>query len=268
MEIKDSVVLITGAAQRVAHDVALYLAERGARIGFSYYLPEEPWQETQREIENISLPARKDQSTEGGAPLDILLENKGAYTRSLAVQTEIRDAVQVKRLVDETIKKFGRVDVLINSASVWLKTPFLEITEQQWDLALDVNLKGPFIASQMVAPYMLAQKNGVILNITDLSAFQVWPSYAHHAASKAGLVSLTKYMAVELAPHIRVNAIAPGTVLLPPNPSPEKVQWATENSVLKRVGSPQDVAQLAEFLITNDFVTGSVYFVDGGRSLV
>ena len=261
MELKDSVVLITGAAQRVAHDVALYLAERGARIAFSYYTPDEPWQETQREIEELFLQGQS-------APRDAFPEEGEGYTRSLALQTEIRDAAQVQRLVDETVKKFGRVDVLINSASVWLKTPFLEITEQQWDLALDVNLKGPFLTSQRVAPYMLAQKSGVILNITDLSAFQVWPAYAHHAASKAGLVTLTQYMAAELAPHIRVNAIAPGTVLLPPNASAEKVQWATENSVLKRVGSPQDVARLAEFLITNDFITGSVYFVDGGRSLV
>lgn len=261
MELKGSVVLITGAAQRVAHDVALYLAKRGARIAFSYYTPDEPWQETQKEIENLLNP-------EGSLSRDALFAGSGQSSGSLAVQTEIRDASQVKRLVDETVKKFGRIDVLINSASVWLKTPFMEISEEQWDLAMDVNLKGAFLASQMVARYMLAQKNGVIINITDLSAFQVWPSYAHHAASKAGLVTLTKYMAAELAPHIRVNAIAPGTVLLPPDPSPEKVKWATENSLLKRIGSPLDVARLAEFLITNDFVTGSVYFVDGGRSLV
>jgi NAD(P)-dependent dehydrogenase (short-subunit alcohol dehydrogenase family) len=115
---------------------------------------------------------------------------------------------------------------------------------------------------------MLAQKNGVIINITDLSAFQVWGGYAHHAASKAGLVSLTKYMAFELAPTIRVNAIAPGTVLLPENASQEKIDWATGKSVLGRIGTPKDVARLAEFIITSDFITGSVYFVDGGRSLV
>lgn len=259
MEIKGSVVLITGAAQRVAHDVAIYLAERGAKIAFSYYTPDEPWEQTLNEIE-AAFPQ--------GSGAAVSNHGVGETPHALAVQTEIRDAAQVRRLVDETIKKFGRIDVLINSASVWLKTPFLEITEEQWDLALDVNLKGPFLLSQVVAPLMLAQKSGVIINISDLSAFQVWPSYAHHAASKAGLVSLTKYMATELAPDIRVNAIAPGTVLLPPNPTPEKVKWATDHSVLKRVGTPQDVAHLADFLITNDFVTGSVYFVDGGRSLV
>jgi len=243
MEIKDSVVLITGAATRVGCETALYLAQRGAHIAFSYYLPEEPWQQTQKQIESCGV-------------------------KTLVQQTEIRDAAQVKRLVEETVKTLGRVDVLINNASVWLKSPFLEITEDQWDLAMDVNLKGPFLASQAAAPHMLAQGRGVILNITDLSAFQVWPGYAHHAASKAGLAWLTKYLAVELGPSVRVNAIAPGTILLPENPTPEKVKWATEKSILKRLGSPQDLARTVEFLITSEFITGSTYFVDGGRSLV
>jgi NAD(P)-dependent dehydrogenase (short-subunit alcohol dehydrogenase family) len=235
--------LITGASTRVGREVALYLARLGAHISFSYYLEDEPWQPTLEDIKAIGV-------------------------KSLATQTEIRDSAQVKHLVDETVKKFGRVDTLINNASVWLKAPFLEITEAQWDMAIDVNLKGPFLTSQAVAPIMLAQKSGVIINITDLSAFQVWGGYAHHAASKAGLVSLTKSLAFELAPHIRVNAIAPGTVLLPENAPQEKINWATGKSVLGRIGSPRDVAQLAEFIITNEFLTGSVYFVDGGRSLV
>jgi len=243
MNLKDSVVLITGAAARVGRAVALHLAGKGAHVSFSYYLENEPWQETRSEIEALGV-------------------------KSLATQTEIRDAGQIKKLVEMTLQEFGRVDVLINSASIWLKSPFLEISEKDWDMALDINLKGPFLASQAVAPVMLEQGGGVILNITDLSAFQVWEGYTHHAASKAGLVSLTKYMALELAPTIRVNAIAPGTVLLPPNYTPEKKKWAEDKSCLKRVGSPTDVAELAAFLIGNDFTTGAVYFMDGGRSLI
>ncbi len=255
MELLNSVVLITGAATRVGRHVALHLAGQGAHIAFSYYSPDEPWAQTQADIEAQGVQA-------------------------LAVQAEIRDAAQVKRLVAATLDKFGRIDVLINNASVWLKSPFLDISEADWDLAMDVNLKGPFLCAQAVAPVMLRQappasppraggiEGGVMLNVTDLSAFQVWPGYAHHAASKAGLVSLTKSLAVELAPTIRVNAIAPGTVLLPDNAPPEKKQWAEDKSLLKRVGSPQDVARLAAFLIENDFLTGGVYFVDGGRALV
>jgi NAD(P)-dependent dehydrogenase (short-subunit alcohol dehydrogenase family) len=243
MLLKDSVVLITGAATRVGRIVALTLARQGAHIAFSYYLPDEPWAQTQAEIEACGVKA-------------------------LAVQTEIRDAAQVRRLVSATVEKFSRLDALINSAGIWLKAPFAEITEDAWDLELDVNLKGPFLCSQAAAPVMLKQGRGVILNITDLSAFQVWPGYAHHAASKAGLVALTKALAVELAPAVRVNAIAPGTVLLPDGAPPEKAKWSIDKSLLQRVGTPEDVARLAAFIIENDFMTGAVYFVDGGRSLV
>ena len=243
MEIKDSVILITGAATRVGREVALCFAEKGANISFSYYLEDEPWQETLHAIEAYGV-------------------------KCLATQVEIRQKSQIENLVTATVQKFGKIDVLLNNASVWLKTPFLNISEAEWDLSLDVNLKGPFLCSQAVAPVMLAQGGGVIINITDLSAFQVWPGYTHHAASKAGLVALTKSLAYELAPTIRVNAIAPGTVLLPPNPSPEKVQWAVDKSVLKKVGSPKNVAQVAQLFIENDFITGAVYHVDGGRSLV
>lgn len=243
MQIKDSVVLITGAATRVGRQVALYLAERGAHISFSYYLETEPWQQTLDEIEALGVKA-------------------------MAMPVEIRDSAQIKQFVQKTVEHFGKIDVVINSASIWLKAPFLEITEADWDLAMDVNLKGPFLMAQAVAPYMLKQGNGLVINITDLSAYQLWPGYAHHGVSKAGLAWLTKAMALELAPHIRVNAIAPGTVLLPENAPPEKVKWAVEKSVLQRVGSPEDVARMATFLIENDFTTGAIYFVDGGRSLV
>lgn len=243
MQIKDSVVIITGAAVRVGRVIALTLAARGAHIAFTYLADDEPWQQTKTEIEALGV-------------------------NCLAEQLEVRDSAQVRAFIEGVSSHFGRVDVLINNASIWLQSPLLQISEADWDLSLDVNLKGPFLCAQAVAPLMLKQERGVIINITDLSAFQVWSGYAHHAASKAGLVSLTKSLAVELAPHVRVNAIAPGTVLMPPSPSPQKVAWAVDNSLVKRVGSPQDVAQLAVFLLENDFTTGAVYFVDGGRALV
>ena len=243
MKIEDSVILITGAAARVGKEVALHFAGKGAHIAFSYYEESEPWRETKQEIEKMGV-------------------------KCFVKKVEIRKRDEIFAFVKEAKETLGKIDVLINNASVWLRTPFLKISEEEWNLALDVNLKGPFLCSQAVAPIMLEQGQGVIINITDLSAYQVWNDNAHHASSKAGLVALTKSMAYELAPNIRVNAIAPGTVLLPPDPSPAKVEWAVENSLLKRVGTPQDVAKLMEFLIDNEFATGSVYFIDGGRSLV
>lgn len=243
MDIHDKVVLITGAAQRVGKVIALTLAEKGAHIAFTYLDDLEPWRQTQTEIETTGVSA-------------------------LALPLDMRHPEQPAAVAAQVIERFGRVDVLVNNASVWLSAPFIDISYEDWRAALDVNLTGPFLMAQAVARHMLARQVGVIVNITDLSAFQTWPHYAHHAASKAGLVALTRVMAAELAPNIRVNAIAPGTVLLPPNASEVKRRWAEDNSLLKRVGSPTDVAATVVFLIEMDFATGAVYFMDGGRALV
>lgn len=243
MEIKDKVVLITGAAMRVGRTTALALAEKGAHIAFTYLNDEEPWRETLAEI-------------------------KARGVNGLALPLDVRQPEQPRLGVEKVVAELGRIDILINNASVWLAAPFVDISLEQWQTALTVNLTGPFLCSQAAAPYMLKQKAGLIINITDLSAFQTWPNSAHHAASKAGLVALTRVMAVELAPHVRVNAIAPGTVLLPENAPAAKKQWAIENSLLKRVGTPEDVAKTVIFLTEMDFATGAVYFMDGGRALV
>ncbi|MEW5958487.1 MAG: SDR family oxidoreductase [Chloroflexota bacterium] len=243
MDIKNKVALITGAARRVGRVIALALAERGAHVAFTYLNDEEPWPATLAEIKAKGVKAL-------ALPLDVLRQD------------------QPRAVVDQVIEQFGRIDLLVNNASVWLAAPFLEITPQAWDAALAINLTGPFLCSQAVAPHMLRQQAGVIINLTDLSAFQTWPHYAHHAASKAGLVALTRVMAAELAPHVRVNAIAPGTVLLPDNATEAKKRWASDHSLLKRVGTPEDVARTVIFLTEMDFATGAVYFMDGGRALV
>ncbi len=243
MQLKNSVALITGAAARVGKATALALAAKGAAIAFTYLNDAEPWRDTLADIEATGAAA-------------------------LALPLDVRQPGQPQAVVQQVIERFGRIDLLVNNASVWLRAPFLEISAEQWQMALDINLTGPFLCAQAVAPHMLAQKAGVIINITDLSAYQTWPEYAHHSASKAGLVALTRVLAAELAPHVRVNAIAPGTVLLPDNAPPEKEQWAVENSLLKRVGSPEDVAKTIIFLTEMDFATGAVYFMDGGRALV
>jgi pteridine reductase len=186
----------------------------------------------------------------------------------MALQLDVLEWDQPRAVVEQVIQRFGRVDILVNNASVWQSAPFLEISRQQWERSIGANLTGPFLCAQAVAPYMLQQKSGHIVNITDLSAHQTWPKFADHSASKAGLEALTRVMAAELAPDVRVNAIAPGTILLPDGASNAKQQWAVNNSLLKRVGTPEDVARTVIFLTESDFVTGAVYFVDGGRALV
>jgi len=243
MELIDKVALVTGCAVRVGRVIALSLAERGCHIVMTYLNEDEPYQQTAAEI-----------------------RAKGVEVLALPMNVQIPG--DPARVAAAVINRFGRIDLLVNNASVWLKAPFLDINEQDWRTALEVNLTGPFLMSQAVAPQMLKQQSGAIVNITDLSAYQTWPNYAHHSASKAGLVALTRVMAAELAPHVRVNAIAPGTVLLPDNADANKINWAVENSLLKRVGQPEDVARTVIFLAESDFVTGAVYFVDGGRALV
>jgi 3-oxoacyl-[acyl-carrier protein] reductase/pteridine reductase len=243
MKLTNKVALITGGAMRVGRVIGLTLAGEGANVAFTYLTDEEPWRETLAEI-----------------------EAKGV--KGLALPLDVRQVAQPKQCVEKVIEQFGRIDILINNASVWLRSPFLEISYEEWDVALTVNLTGPFLCSQAVAPHMLRQKSGLIINITDLSAYQTWREYAHHSASKAGLIALTRVMAAELAPLVRVNAIAPGTVLLPEGATEEKRRWASDNSLLKRIGKPEDVAKTVLFLTETDFATGAVYFIDGGRALV
>lgn len=242
MDIANSVVAITGGAIRVGKHQAIHMAKKGADISFSY-LKKEPWQETKEEIESYGV-------------------------RAFATELDARYISRCKDWIDATVEKLGKIDVLINSASVWLKRPCLEISEEEYDLAVDINMKAPFFLAQAAAKHMKQQGRGVIINITDCSAFQVWPEYAPHGASKAGLVSLTKTMAWELAPEVRVNAVSPGTVLLPPNYTPEIEKWAVEMSVLGRVGEPEDVARTSAFIIESDYATGAVYFMDGGMGLI
>jgi NAD(P)-dependent dehydrogenase (short-subunit alcohol dehydrogenase family) len=243
VEIKGRVAIVTGAAKRVGRVIALTLAEKGAHVAITYRTESGPWRETLAEIQSHGI-------------------------EGLAVHMDVRQPEQIESGMQEIIDHFGRVDILVNNASVLLSAPFLEITRAQWDEALEVNLTGPFLCSQAVAPTMCRQQSGLVVNITDLSAFQAWPRYAHHAASKAGLVTLTQVMAAELAPHVRVNGIAPGMVLLPDGAGEQQRRRAIENSLLKKVGTPKDVARTVVFLAEMDFITGTIFTVDGGQALV
>lgn len=238
MELKDSVVLITGGAIRLGRAHGLHLAGRGAHIAFTH-LAAEPWEQTQREIEALGV-------------------------RCTATELDLIDVASIRRWVAATHEHFGRIDVLLNNASPWLVRPFLELTEAEWDLSLGVNVKAAFFCAQAVAPIMLGQGRGVILNITDLAAYRVAPNLCHHAIGKAGVVQLTHCLAAELGPAVRVAAVAPGPVLAPPSFTAEQWQAAAEHTLVKHTGTPEDVSRMIAFLIEHDFLTGHVYFVDGG----
>jgi NAD(P)-dependent dehydrogenase (short-subunit alcohol dehydrogenase family) len=240
MEIEGRVALVTGGAHRLGRAFSLALAGAGADVVVNYNTSVRDAERTAADIE-------------------------ASGRRAHIVQADVSRAGDIRRLVEETERRFGRLDILVNSASLFERSPVADITEADWDRVLDVNLKGPFLLSQGAAPLLARDGGGVIVNIVDLSALQPWPSYAHHAVSKAGLLHLTKVLARALAPAIRVNAIAPGTVLPPEDGNAEA---GSERRVVPEDGSPEDVTRALLFLVRSDFVTGEHLVVDGGRMLL
>jgi NAD(P)-dependent dehydrogenase (short-subunit alcohol dehydrogenase family) len=239
MEITGKVALVTGGAHRLGRAFALGLAQAGADVVVNYH-------------------------TSAGAAADTRREIEALGRRALAVQADVSRSEDVRRLVSTVEQDMGRLDVLVNSASLFERAPALEISEADWDRTLAVNLKGPFLLSQAAAP-LLRRAGGVIINIVDLSALQPWPSYAHHAVSKAGLLHLTRVLARALAPEIRVNAIAPGTVLPPEGQPPEE---GSERRLTPQAGGPEDAVGALLYLVRSGFVTGECLTVDGGRLLL
>lgn len=235
---KRPVALVTGAAHRVGRALAVGLAANGYDIALHYHAS----------------------ATKVGDARDAIEKAGGAST---LFQADLRDAEAPARLVRDAVESMGKLDVVVNSASVMLRMPMGSINAELWDSVLDLNLRAPFLIAQEAARYL--PDGGSIINISDLAAFEIWPPYVPHGVSKAGLVYLTQALARLLAPRIRVNAIAPGTVLLPENFDPVFAARLTETTPLKRDGSPEDVVQAMLYLLNAHYVTGETIIVDGGR---
>ena len=234
------VALVTGAAKRLGRAVAQRLAEEGADLVIHYR-----------------------SSGAEAATLVAEIENLGRHAVPLAA--DLSSVTEIKRLLDETAKTFGRLDILVNSAANFLPASIVSTTEQVWDSSLDTNLKAPFFCAQAAAP-LLRRTRGVIINFADVGGILGWPGYVPHCISKAGVIMLTRVLAKELAPEVRVNAIAPGTITMPEDP-PEWEQDFIQRAPLKRSGRPSDIAESVLFLAQSEFITGQVLVVDGGRTL-
>jgi pteridine reductase len=167
-------------------------------------------------------------------------------------------------LVDAAARHFGALDVLVNSAAVMERTPVDAVTPAEWDAMFAVNLRAPFFCAQAAARHMRA-RGGVIVNLADLAAFETWPAYVPHTVTKAGVVQMTRALARALAPGVRVNAVAPGVVLLPQGWGDGDAERLRATTPLARNGSPDDVVRAVLYLLEADFVTGDVLMVDGGR---
>lgn len=240
MDIQGKVALVTGGAVRVGKAIALGLAQAGADVVINYHTSAVEAQATIAEINAFGV-------------------------RGLAIQADVSDVSQVQAMVGQIQATFGRLDILVNSSSRFQTTPVMTTTVEEWRQVLSVLLDGPFFLSQAAAPLMQAHGAGVIINILDLSAFAPWPNFIAHSVGKSGLLALTRGLALELAPTIRVNGVAPGAVLAPPHYGPDKLDQVAARTLLQRWGSAQDVADAVVFLARADYITGETLTVDGGE---
>jgi NAD(P)-dependent dehydrogenase (short-subunit alcohol dehydrogenase family) len=237
------VALVTGAGRRVGRAIAEALGSHGLRVAVHY-----------------------NQSGDGAE--ETVARIRGAGGDARAVPADLTDVTAIVGLVAQVVDAFGGLDVLVNSAAVMERTPFGDVTAAAWDEILALNLRAPFFLSQAAAPHLArAAGGGVIVNIADLAAFETWPAYIPHGASKAGVVYLTRALARVLAPAVRVNGIAPGTVLPPDDWSAADAERLRSTTPLARNGTPADVANTVLFLLGSDYLTGETIIVDGGRHI-
>jgi pteridine reductase len=242
-KLKDKVVLITGGARRVGAAITRGLHAAGATVVIHYHRST-----AEAHALSAELNAIRDMST-------------------TTLGCDLLDVKALAALPEAAVARFGRLDVLINNASTFYATPVGQITPAHWDDLMGTNLRAPLFLSQAAAPY-LAAGDGLILNIVDIHGLKPLRHHPVYSGAKAGLVMLTHSLARELAPHVRVNGIAPGPVLFPESGLTEETKSAIiDKTLLKRRGSPEDIARAALFFAADaPYVTGQILAVDGGRS--
>lgn len=240
LQLSGKTAFVTGAGKRLGRAVALRLASEGADVAVHY----------------------RGSETEAAA---VVAEIEKLGRRAVSMKAELTSVEEIRVLVQRVAHEFGRIDVLVNSAANFLPSSVISTTEQIWDASLDTNLKGPFFLAQAAAPW-LRRAGGVIVNFADTGGILGWPGYIAHSVSKAGMTMLTRTLAKAMAPDIRVNAIAPGTISMPGDP-PEWQQEFIKLAPLKKTGTTEDIAEAVSYLVSAKFLTGHVLVLDGGRTL-
>jgi pteridine reductase len=243
--VQGKVVLITGGAKRVGAAICRRMHAAGANLMLHY------------------------RASAGEARL-LQAELNGARADSVAlIQADLLDLKAMPSLVEQTVQRFGRLDALVNNASSFYASPIGEITAAVWDDLMGTNLRAPLFLAQAAAP-ALRKSQGAIVNIADIHADRPLKNYVVYSVAKSGLVALTRSLARELAPEVRVNAVAPGPILWPDDASFDEVsrQRIISHTLLKREGTPDDIARTVHFLLAEaTYMTGETINVDGGRHI-
>ncbi|MES3032727.1 MAG: SDR family oxidoreductase [Gemmatimonadota bacterium] len=239
--LQGKVALVTGGARRVGKAIALALAGRGADIIVHYNSAQAEADATAAELRALGV-------------------------RVAVLQADLADVAAAQQLPQRAHDALGALDIVVNSAAMMVRTPIGDVTPAQWQSMFDLNLRAPFFIAQAAAS-LLRERQGVIVNIADLAAYETWPAYVPHGITKAGVVQMTRGLARALAPAVRVNAVAPGAVLLPDEWDAQAADRLTATTPLARLGSAEDVAQAVTYLCEASYVTGEVIIVDGGRHI-
>jgi pteridine reductase len=242
MDLRGRVALVTGAGRRLGRAMVGALAGRGMTVAIHHH------------ASAAGAEALREEIVAGGG-------------RAACFAADLTDPAAAAELPNRVAAELGGLDVLVNSAAVMYRIPFEETTPAQYDAVLDLNLRSVFFCTQGAAPALRAAR-GKVVNLADLSGIQPWPGFAVHSISKAGVVMLTRVLALALAPDVTVNAIAPGAVLVPEEYDADERERLARATPLRRLGAPGDaVAALLYLLEGADFATGDVLTVDGGRHL-
>jgi len=245
MKLKNKVAIITGASRGIGRATALLFAQEGAKVVVNYFSSQKEADFVVEEITKIGSDA-------------------------IAVKCDVSSESEVKEMIQKTIDKFGRIDILVNNAGIVFDAPFFERTVEQWKKTMDVNLLGTFLCSKYASKQMLKNESGKIINVSSTSGINSFsPESMDYDASKAGIITLTKNLAKELAPKIQVNSVAPGWVDTEMNKDLPKdfVGDETEKIYLKRFAKAEEIARSILFFASDDasYITGSVLIVDGGH---
>jgi pteridine reductase len=241
MNLANRVALVTGGAQRLGRAISLALASQGAHIMIHYHSSADPAEATMAEVWQKGVEAA-------------------------TIQADLTQVSEAERIIDATVGSWGRLDILVCNAGIWGKTPLGSVTQEQWDKLYALNTRAPFFLAQRAASYLRAV-GGCVVAIADVGIGWSWKGYTPYLSSKAALAMVVQNLACDMAPEVRVNGVAPGPVLLPEDWSEEQQARTAASTLLRRGGTPADIAGAVVYLAMADYVTGVVLPVDGGRRL-